>query len=316
MVLNKIGLTGATGMLGRHLRAVLGEAGAQVVALSREGKPIDEVVGWNLKDWQSLKDLDYIFNDVQAVVHVGAMLPGEKGNRDDDLMFDANVRSSVNLGLWAIERQVPVVYVSGAIVYKDQEKTDLDESSELGWNKLGGFYGFSKLLAEDALRRLCPAGLKLAVVRPSSIYGFGLPEKKMITSFLNTAKEGGVISLVQPVNDKINFVHALDVSLAILAILRMEVWDTFNLASPFQLTVKELAEACISVSGSGSIDIDNETPPDHTPLNRFALKIERAKNCLGWQSSFNIEQGLEMMLKESVSPDFSESSLNKLLGKN
>ena len=316
MVLNKIGLTGATGMLGRHLRAVLEGAGARVIALSRESELTNEVVGWNLKEWKSLNDLNLIFDDVQAVVHAGAMLPGGSGYGGEDLMFDANVRSSVNLGLWAIERQVPVVYVSGAIVYKDQGEIDLDESAELGWNDLGGFYGFSKLLSEDALRRLCSGGLKLAVVRPSSIYGFGLPENKMISGFLNKAKEGHVISLAQPVNDRINFVHASDVSLAILAILRMETWDTFNLASTCQLTIKELAEACVSVSGRGNVNIGNVTSPNHVPINRFALKTERAKTCLGWQSSFNIEQGLEMMLKESLSPDFTDPSRNKLFGEN
>ena len=53
MVLNKIGITGATGMLGRHIRATLEEAGSQVVAVSREKDTIQKVAGWNLKDWQS-----------------------------------------------------------------------------------------------------------------------------------------------------------------------------------------------------------------------------------------------------------------------
>jgi UDP-glucose 4-epimerase len=302
MVLNKIGLTGAKGMLGCHLRTLLEKVGSEVVSLSRESEPINNVISWNLKDWKSFTDFDLIFKDVQAVVHLGAMLPG-RGSSGESLMFDVNVRSSLNLGLWAAERKVPIVYVSGAIVYKNQEKIDLDENEELGWNELGGFYGFSKLLSEDVLKRLCQSGLKLAVVRPSSIYGFGLPESKMVASFLNKASEGEVISLVQPVNDRINFIHAADVSLAILAILRMDAWDTFNIASSC-LTVKELAEACISVAGSGSLDVDQEKSPERAPINRFALKTGRAKTCLGWQSIYDVEQGLEMMLKRSVYLDF------------
>ena len=307
MVLSKIGLTGATGMLGRHIRAALESAGAQVVPVSRDSDPIRNVVGWNLKDWRSLKDLDLIFSDVQAVVHAGAMLPERPGVCDEGYMFNANIRASFNLGLWAIERQVPIVYVSGAIVYKDQEKLDLNENDELGWGELGGFYGFSKLLAEDALRRFCSDGLKLSVIRPSSIFGFGLPENKMVGSFLKAARAGEVISLEPPVDDRINFIHAADVSLAILEILKLEVWDTFNISSGSLLSIQELAEACVAVSGRGSVEIIQENLPERAPIHRFSLNTDRAKTCLGWQPLLSIEQGLKMMLDGNICLGFEES---------
>jgi len=310
MVLNKIGITGATGMLGRHIRATLEEAGSQVVAVSREKDTIQKVAGWNLKDWQSLKDLDRIFKGVQVVVHAGAMLPNRLEVYDEGTAFNANVRSSLNLGLWAIERQVPIVYVSGAIVYKDHGKMYSDENEELGWNELGGFYGFSKLLAENALTNLRSNGLKLAVIRPSSIYGFGLPENKMVSSFLNVAKADEIVLLRPPVDDRIDFIHAADVSLAILAILKMDAWDTFNIASGNLLSAQELAEACVSVSGRGSIDVLKENPPERAPVNRFALNTQRAKTCIGWQPSFSIEQGLKMMLGGNMSPGFEDANKN------
>ena len=305
MVLNKIGVTGATGMLGRHIRAALEEAGSQVVPVSREKKTIQKVIGWDLKDWQSFEDLDRIFKDVQAVVHAGAMLPNSQGAYNEGTAFNANVRSSLNLGLWAIERQVPIVYVSGAIVYKNQEKMYSDENEELGWNELGGFYGFSKLLGENALTNLRSNGLRLAVIRPSSIYGFGLPENKMVSNFLNTAKADEIVFLRPPVDDRIDFIHAADVSLAILAILKMDAWDTFNIASGNLISAQELAEACVSASGQGSIDVLKENPPEERPpINRFALNTQHAKTCIGWQPSFSIEQGLKMMLEENISPGF------------
>ena len=310
MVLNKIGITGATGMLGRHIRATLEEAGSQVVAVSREKDTIQKVAGWNLKDWQSLKDLDLIFKGVQVVVHAGAMLPNRLGVYDEGTAFNANVRSSLNLGLWAIERQVPIVYVSGAIVYKDHVNMYSDENEELGWNELGGFYGFSKLLAENALTNLRSNGLKLAVIRPSSIYGFGLPENKMVSSFLNVAKADEIILLRPPVDDRIDFIHAADVSLAILAILKMDAWDTFNIASGNLLSAQELAEACVSVSGHGSIDVLKENPPERAPVNRFSLNTQRAKTFIGWQPSFSIERGLKMMLGGNMSPGFEEANKN------
>jgi UDP-glucose 4-epimerase len=168
---------------------------------------------------------------------------------------------------------------------------------------LGGFYGFSKLLAENSLKHLRSNGLKLAVIRPTSIYGFGLPDNKMLSNFLNVAKADETIHLSPPVDDKIDFIHAADVSLAILAILKNNIWDNFNIASGALISVKELAEACVSVLGRGNINISKENPPDRDSINRFALNIRHAKDSLEWQPSFSIAQGLKMMAEGITSPD-------------
>jgi UDP-glucose 4-epimerase len=300
MVLSRIGITGATGMLGRHVRAALEAVGAHVVATSRESVPASNVSSWDLSHWLCPAELDTLFNEVQAVIHVGAMVPRKPGAIDEAVMFDANVRSCVNLGQWAISRNIPLVHVSGAIVYEDQDNQGRDEDAALGWNGLGGFYGFSKLLAEDVLNRLCQQGLKLAVVRPSSIYGVGLPDGKMLTSFLATARTGGTITLAPPVDDRIDFIHAADVSLAILRILKGEMWDVFNIASGCLVSVRELAEACVAVSGRGTVVTTAGQCPARKPSTRFALDTGRARLRLAWQPLIDIGQGLTMMLKGSL----------------
>ena len=300
MVLNKIGLTGATGMLGQHLKKALENEEVEVIAVSRKNDMDNQIIGWNLNDWKSTSELDEIFKNVQAVIHAGAQLPGRQSASSEFSMYDANIRSSFNLGSWAIERKIPFVYISGAIVYKDQTKTDLGECEELGWNKLGGFYGFSKILAEDTLIRLRTNGLKLAVIRPSSIYGQGLPENKMVSQFLNMAKLGKSISLKQPVNDRIDFIHACEVSNAVLQILKLDAWDTYNISSGELLSIMELAEACISATGRGTIDVSKDKPPQNLPVKRFSLNTERARSDLGWKSSLTIEQGLKMMINREL----------------
>ncbi|KAF0165455.1 MAG: nucleoside-diphosphate-sugar epimerase [Rhodocyclaceae bacterium] len=299
MVLNRIGLTGATGMLGRHIRAALEHEGAQVIAVGRGTAADGEAGTWDLANWLATEQFDTMFPGVQAVVHAGAMVQ-TAGPVDQGLMFDTNVRACVNLAQWAISRGVPVVHISSATVYEDIASGELQEDAATGWSGLGGFYGLSKLLAEDALKRLCRQGLKLAIVRPSSLYGFGLPETKMVSRFLATASAGAAIELIPPVNDRIDFVHAADVALAILAILRAEAWETFNIASGSPLSVRELAEACVSVAGQGNIVVDEIQAVQHEPVTRFGLDIGRAKHRLGWQPQSDIRQGLDMMLRECV----------------
>jgi UDP-glucose 4-epimerase len=299
MVLNKIGLTGSTGMLGRHVWAALDKARAQVVAVSRAGLLDKNISRWDLGIWLSLTELDDLFKGVQAIVHVGAMVPRTPGQIDEGRMFDANVRACLNLGLWAISRNVPIVHVSGGIVYAATDPVGLTEGAALGWCGQGGFYGLSKLLAEDVFKRLERQGLNLAIVRPTSIYGVGLPADKMISRFLAKAREGGTIELDPPVEDRVDFIHAADVALAITAVLKAEAWDTFNIASKCAVSIRELADACISVMGRGRILINEDSAPMRDPIIRFALNSDWAKSRLGWQPRFDIEQGLGMMLQES-----------------
>jgi UDP-glucose 4-epimerase len=301
MVLNKIGLTGATGMLGRHIRSALENEGAYVISTSSKNLKKDKILKWDLTDWLSYEELDLLFHGVQAVIHVGAIVPHTTNIINECAIYDANVRACMNLGYWASERNVPVVYVSGAIVYKNQNDELHDENSERGWNDLGGYYGFSKLLGESVLTSLCSKELKLSVVRPSSIYGSGLREDKMITSFLTMAINDEVIELSPPVEDRIDFIHALDVSNAILQILKTESWDSFNISSGTLLSVKELAEACVEVAGCGSILINEIKSLPRKPIKRFSLNSRKARDSLDWEPVLNIKQGLNMMIHKTVS---------------
>lgn len=299
MVLNKIGLTGATGMLGRHLQVALRRAGAQVIAATRKGALDSGVPGWDLTEWQTLTELDTLFSDVQAVVHAGAMVPAS-GPIDEGQIYNANCRACVNLGQWALSRGVPVVHISSSTVYADTTSADITEDAPLGWSGLGGAYGFSKLLAEDAFRHLAEQGLKVAVVRPSSLYGCGLPGTKMMSHFLATAREGRAIELISPVDDKVDFIHALDVARAIVAILAANAWATFNIASGCTVSIKGLAEACIAVAGRGSIVIAEDKVQARDPMTRFALNTDFARSRLGWHPSLELRQGLQLMLKQCV----------------
>jgi len=299
MVLKRIGLTGSTGMLGRHLQAALEKAGAMVVPVSRTAAHSHVDALWDLTKWLVPEELDVLFASVQVVIHAGAMVQ-PAGSVDVARMYDANVRACLNLGKWAISRNIPVIYISGSIVYADTLAPEQKEDAPLGWSGLGGFYGFSKLLAEDVLFRLHQQGLKLAVVRPTSIYGFGIKADKMVRHFLAIAEEGGVIELTQPVHDRVDLVHAADISRAVVAILQKDCWDIFNIASGSPISIKELAAECVKLTCRGSVTISGETPVGYKPVIRYSLSTERAKNCLGWLPEVDIQRGMNMILQEQV----------------
>lgn len=300
MVLNKVGLTGSSGMLGRHLRVALQAAGAEVAAVSRSGA--DDSAAWDLSEWLSMEMLDELFAGVQAVVHAGAFVQ-PSGEVDESRMFDANVRACLNLGHWAMSRNIPLLHISGAIVYADPCAPMQKESAPLGWSGLGGFYGFSKLLAEDVLMRLRQQGLKLCVLRPTSIYGHGIGADKMVPRFLATAARNEAIELNQPVENRVDIVHAADVSGATVAALKKECWETLNISSGKPVSIIELAESCIAVAGKGRIEIKGEAPTNYKASVTYSLDISRAGERIDWKPHIVVRKGLAMLMHEQCLPN-------------
>lgn len=294
MVLNTVALTGATGMLGRHVTAALIANDLRVIACSRRSG-IDGGRVWDLTQWKTLTELDELLEGADAVVHMGAAVPDPLRRIDEVNLFDTNVRSCLNLAEWARLRGVPLIHVSGAVVYANPNRIGTTEIDPLGSSGLGGFYGMTKLMAEDVLRREQGCGLKLAVLRPSSIYGTGQSPGKMMSIFLATASSGGIIELTEPVDDRVDLIHAADVASAIVRVLHTHSWETFNLASGSLTTVMEIAEACVAVAGAGQVRVKDADDVSNSPLSRFGLSCSRAEARLGWAPRVSLKDGIRAL---------------------
>lgn len=283
-------------MLGRHLAAALNACGFETIPIGLE----NNARPWNLTEWKADAELDEIFAAADAVVHAGAAVPSTSARFSDAELFDANVRAVFNVGGWARRRAVPLVHISGAIVYAQVEEQGIRETSPLGWNGIGGTYGVTKLFAEHVLAEEKSAGLKLAVVRPSSIYGYGLAADKMLCSFLSRAKEGSVVEIAEPVNDCVDLIHAADVAGAVVRILEQGAWGTFNVASGRCASVKELADQCVAVAGKGSVRVTGASDPQRKSQRRFDLNSDAAKQLLNWSPRTDLATGLRSMLEQRV----------------
>ena len=162
--MNEIAVTGANGMTGSHMMSLLKSKGIPAKAVTRQE--------WDLTEWKSFDELDHIFGSVLVIFHFGAQLPYndfKNDNQQTQRIFDANIRSCLNLAEWAKLRNIPIVFLSGAVVYKDPHASKIIETDSKVVNGFGGFYGYSKFLAESIFSHLSAEGLKCIVLRPSSI---------------------------------------------------------------------------------------------------------------------------------------------------
>lgn len=306
MVLTRVGVTGASGMVGRHVLSLLASKGVfQYTASRNRPKELPEEAAWaswDLTEWQDDAFFDLVFPEVEALFHVGAMVPLDFKCGQERVLLESNVRSCLNIGLWALRKDIPIVFLSGAIVYKDIEKKNILENDERlndATSCIGGFYGYSKLMAEDVFSHLASRGLKVCILRPSSIYGVGLPESKMIPKFLKTVAVGGTIELAPPVDDRINLIHASDVAKAMWQACVHEAWGVYNIGESMY-SVLDIAKTCVSIAGAGTVLVNKKTN-SNPPRRRFDLNYLRAQHKFGFEPCVTLAQGLVLMRSFPVS---------------
>ena len=299
MVLEKVALTGASGTVGRSMIEILNNKNVGYIAASRsEPKAINRQSSWiklDLSEWHTSTQLDESFPDVQALFHLGAFVPQKAvDNNAYNHIFDVNVRSCLYLAEWATKRGIPVVFLSGATIYANPEQDDIKETDKKTTGGFGGFYGYSKFLAEKTLQYFIKDGLKLCILRPASIFGYGLPDNKMITKFLLTAAVNETIELEEPTEDKINLIHSYDVANAMVQALTCEAWGIYNIADKTSYSILDVAKVCVKIVGRGQVKV-LKTEDRRKPISRFALNCDLATKAFGFAQTLDLQKGIRKM---------------------
>ncbi len=283
-------------MVGRHVVQALLDRGIAIASASIRSvslpSPQCSWTAWDLRQWRDPEELEHIFPGVDALLHVGAIVPKADAAVEDHEILDANVRSCLALAQWAEKTGKPMIFLSGSTVYEDPGKQQIRETDPKTNRGFGGFYGFSKKSAEDLLDHIAARGLKLGILRPSSIYGFGLSHEKMIMKFLAQASAGQTIELTPPVEDRVDLIHASDVAEAMLALLEHEAWGVYNIASETPSSMLEIAQACVKAVGKGDIRIMAERRA-RTPVMRFNLCCDAARKAFHFCPKIVLDKGIE-----------------------
>ena len=142
-------------------------------------------------------------------------------------------------------------------------------------------------------------GLKCIILRPSSLYGYGLPSEKLVQNFINIASAGGKIQVTDSRN-RINFIHAFDVANAALKAYTKGSWGVFNISSDTPNSILEIAEITVSISKNGSFDIIDSL--DNNNILRFNLNSELAKKKFRFETKINLNEGMLLMKNKKFIP--------------
>ena len=296
-MINSIALTGASGIVGRHLTYLFSKKKIKVFATSRKKIPFNNrFIRWKKMDLEKIKpskNLDEVFGNSQVLIHAGAHIPLNSKIEDIKKITKTNINATYTLYRWAKKNKVHFIFLSGAIVYKNQKNSK--ENSSYIKKKDTIFYGYAKKICDEFLKKELKKKELITIFRPTSNYGWGLKKNKIISKILSQAKQKKKIKLYKPFIKK-NFIHANDIANAIYRCIKNKKYGCFNLSSSKMYSIKDLAITSNKLNNNkNSITIFENNKKDNHKYS-FEINSNLVKRELGWKAKIDLEQGLKLMM--------------------
>ena len=293
-------ITGVAGFIGSHLAEALIHRGDTVVG-------IDNLLTGDLENISHLVNRDFLFmeHDVTNYIDVDGPV--------DFVLHWASPASPIDylevpiptlkvgalgthkaLGL-AKAKGATFVLASTSEVYGDPLEHPQTESYWGNVNPIGprGVYDEAKRFAEamtTAYHRY--HGLNTKIVRIFNTYGprMRVHDGRAIPNFIGQALTGESLTVYGDGNQTRSFCYISDLVDGILKLMHADTHDPVNIGNPQEMTVTQIANEIIALTGSTSRIVNRELPVDDPRVRQ--PDISRARELLSWEPRISLTTGL------------------------
>ena len=303
--MTKILITGASGMVGKHLVDMCLNDGYYVRGTDIRYDDRYDTYSENFEFYQAdLRDFDDCKNvvvDMDVVFHVAGVKgsPKRAAEQPNDyftpmLQFNTNIAEAARLqGVdWYVYTSTVGVYQPAEVFKEDDVWTTYPSENDkyAGWVKRLGELQLDCFKTHYGLKNY-------SIVRPANIYGeydeFG-EESTVIASLVKKAyhDNNDILSVWgdgTPIRD---FIHAEDVARGILMSYEKQITEPINLGSGDGVRIKDVAEI-IANHYNQSIDYDTSKPNGD---NKRLMDMTRA-NSYGFYPEVDLETGIKRVIK-------------------
>lgn len=297
----RILITGGAGFLGSHLSERLLNDGHEVVC-------VDNFFTGSKKNVQHLRDnpnFELIRHDitfplyleVDAIYNLASPASPIHYQKDPVQTTKTNVLGSINMLGLAKRLSIPIFQASTSEVYGDPEVHPQPESYWGHVNTVGprACYDEGKRAAEtlffDYHRQ---HGLDIRVARIFNTYGprMAVDDGRVVTNFIMQALRGEPITIYGDGTQTRSFCYVSDLIEGFVRLMNNDKGLTgpMNLGNPIEMTMFELADQVIALTGSKS-ELIMEPLPQDDPKQRKP-DISFAKRELGWEPQVQLAEGL------------------------
>jgi len=292
-------VTGGTGFLGSHLCEKLLDLNNYVICL-------DNNFTGNLQNIAHLRGNPHfefirhditkeIFLEVDEIYHLACPASPKDYQFNSIKTIKTNILGTLNMLGLAKRTGAKILLTSTSEIYGDPKISPQIEEYWGNVNPIGirSCYDEGKRLAETLMmeyHRNCNVDTR--IVRIFNTYGPRLNKNdgRVISNFVVQALEEKPITIYGEGSQTRSFCYVDDLIDGIIKLMDSNYNFPVNIGNPNEITIKEIAEKILKLTGSKS-EIIYKPLPEDDPTKRKP-DISKAKNILHWEPKINLEEGL------------------------
>ena len=315
-------VTGGSGFIGTYICEILANAGYSVINYDYSPPSPGSECEWLLEKVKS--KIAFIKGDIRdfyglirtakeqkvnAIVHAAALTDVELLQKSPTLSLQINTLGTVNaLEAARILGLKRIIAASSIAVYAPKQYEPMDESHPVLLPNQGpalSSYSSSKLAAEAfGMHYWAEYGVPYVALRFSGVYGLGMKYPMYIKTILENALQGKPTHIETGGDAARDFVYVRDVAKAVLLALEKDERNfqsrVFNIAHGGPLTnVHQLAQTVQELLPQADICVGPGLTPYEAKIqhSRGSLSIQRAKDDLGYQPHYGLNEGVREYIK-------------------
>jgi dTDP-glucose 4,6-dehydratase len=298
-------VTGAAGFIGSHLSEYLIDRGFSVVGM-------DNLLTGDLANIQHLTGRDFVFvrHDVTNYINLEGPLDwifhfASPASPIDYLRVPIQTLKVGSLGTHnslglAKAKKARFLLASTSEVYGDPLVHPQREDYWGNVNPVGprGVYDEAKRFAEAMTMAYHRAhGIETRIIRIFNVYGtrMRLEDGRAIPAFFTQALRGDDVTVFGDGSQTRSLCYVSDMVDGIFRLMSSDVSDPVNIGNPHELTIRQLAEKIIALTGSRSRIVTRPLPVDDPKIRQ--PDITRARKLLGWEPRVGLDEGLPRTLE-------------------
>ena len=299
--LQRIVVTGGAGVVGAHLTDKLLERGDEVICVDNYYTGSKRNILHHLDNpmYEMMRhDVTFpLYIEADRIFHLACPAAPIHYQHDPVQTLKTSVHGSINMLGLAKRLGIRILQASTSEVYGDPNVHPQEESYWGNVNPIGirSCYDEGKRAAEtlffDYHRQ---HGLEIKVARIFNTFGprMHVNDGRGVSNFIIQALRGEPITIFGEGLQTRSFCYVDDLVNGLIALMDSpaDVTGPINLGNPHELTIRELAESIIDMTGSGS-KLTFEDLPQDDPMQRRP-NIDKARDLLSWQPTVSFEEGV------------------------
>ncbi len=308
-------ITGGLGFIGSNLANRLAEIEDVEITIIDS---LAESQGGNLYNIESIKDrvrlnvadmgdswvinhlvggVDYIFNLAGSVSHIDSMTMPH-----NDLQHNCIAHLSLLEACRMFNPGVKIVFTSTRQVYGKPAYLPLDEHHRVQPTDINGIHKHAAEMYHLLYERAY--GLRTVVLRLTNTYGerqqLNHNRQGFISWFIRQAMDGETIQLFGDGRQRrdLNYVDDVVDALLLAGLSEAAEGDIFNLGHPQNVSLAEIANQLITLTGRGAV-VGVPFPPERqlTDVGNCYCSSKKIEQLLGWKPKTDLKEGLRRTIE-------------------